>query len=138
MASYNNTGKRRLMARGTGITSASTQSTPTDLRGCKNINFQHKVTSCSGGADTADAKVQGSHDKITWYDMVTFTQQSAAASENKAPSADTPIFRWARVVLTPGSGATVSSEVWMSYERPGDGSMPPTAGALTAPSGTVA
>lgn len=136
---YVGIGKRRLMARGTGITAASTQVTPTDLRGCKAINFLHIVTSCAGGADTADAKVQGSFDKTTWFDWVAFTQAAAAANEVKSPTlADSTMPRWARVVLTPGAGATVTSEVWMIYERKGDGSMPPTKAALTTPTGTVA
>lgn len=136
---YRGTSKRRLMGRGTAITAAKTQSAPTDLRGCESINFLHIVTSCAGGADTADAKVQASFDKTTWFDWVSFTQQSAAANEVKAPSlADSPMPRWARVVLTPGSGATITSEVWMIYDRPGKGQMAPTKSALTTPTGTVA
>lgn len=137
-AGYNGSAKRRLMGRAAAITADKTQTTPTDLRGCKDINFLNIVSSVAGGADTIDVKIQASFDKTNWFDWVAFTQRAAAATEAKAPTlADSPIPRWARAVFTVGAGATVTAEVWLIYNRAGDGSMAPTKAALTTPSGAV-
>ncbi len=138
--SYKVSPKRRLMTVFAAATAGTyTQTVPTDLRGCKDIEFLNIVTSCAGGSDAFDTKIQGSHDKVSWFDWVSFTQATAAANELKpAIGTDGVIPRWARTVSVVATGATVSAKQYVQYSRPGDGSMPPTKNALTTAVGAYA
>jgi hypothetical protein len=70
--------------------------------------FYLNVTACTGGADTLDVKIQDSPDATTWYDVVAFTQASAATTERKTA---TNLGRYIRAVSTNGAGATATFSV---------------------------
>lgn len=132
--------KRRLMILLASAAAGTTvQTLPTDLRGCKDIVFQSIVTACTGGSDAVDFTVQASHDKVSWFTWVSFTQATAATNEIKpAIGTDGIVPRWARISSVVAAGATVSAKVYVTYKRAGDGQMPPTKAALTTAVGAHA
>jgi hypothetical protein len=70
--------------------------------------FYLNVVSCTGGSDALDVKIQDSPDGTTWYDVVTFTQATAATSERKVL---TNLGRFLRAIGTNASGATAEYSV---------------------------
>lgn len=58
------------------------------------------VSAASGTSPTLDAKVQHSPDGTNWFDLMTFTQATAATTECKSHTG--PIFERVRAVGTIG------------------------------------
>lgn len=67
--------------------------------------FALSVTSCSGGADTLDVKIQDSMDGTVWFDVAVFTQATAATTERKTL---TNFGQFLRAVATLGAGTTAA------------------------------
>ena len=64
------------------------------------------VTSVSGTSPTGDIKIQHSADNVTYADLITFTQATAATSEVKFVAEGTTINRYIRVHNTIGGSST--------------------------------
>lgn len=85
---------------------ASANSDSWDIDRMTSAVFSLSVTACAGGLDTLDVKIQDSVDGSVWYDLVTFTQATAATTERKTSSG--PFGQYMRAVATLGAGTTAS------------------------------
>ena len=75
------------------------------------------VTSVSGTSPTGDVKIQHSADNVTYVDLITFTQATAATSEIKNISSGTTINRYIRVYNTIGGSSTPTINAIVGFGR---------------------
>ena len=75
------------------------------------------VTSVSGTSPTGDVKIQHSADNVTYVDLITFTQATAATSEVKFVDSGTTINRYIRVYNTIGGSSTPTINAIVGFGR---------------------
>jgi hypothetical protein len=75
------------------------------------------VTSVSGTSPTGDVKIQHSADNVTYVDLITFTQATAATSEVKYVDSGTTINRYIRVYNTIGGSSTPTINAIVGFGR---------------------
>ena len=75
------------------------------------------VTSVSGTSPTGDIKIQHSADNVTYADLITFTQVTAATSEVKFVAEGTTINRYIRVHNTIGGSSTPTINAIVGFGR---------------------
>lgn len=75
------------------------------------------VTSVSGTSPTGDIKIQHSADNVTYADLITFTQATAATSEVKYVDSGTTINRYIRVYNTIGGSSTPTINAIVGFGR---------------------
>lgn len=75
------------------------------------------VTSVSGTSPTGDIKIQHSADNVTYADLITFTQVTAATSEVKFVAEGTTINRYIRVFNTIGGSSTPTINAIVGFGR---------------------
>jgi hypothetical protein len=74
-------------------------------------------TSVSGTSPTFDIKVQHSADNVTYADLITFTQITAASSEVKVVASGTTVNRYIRVFNTIGGSSTPTFNGFVALAR---------------------
>ena len=74
-------------------------------------------TSVSGTSPTFDIKVQHSADNVTYADLITFTQITAASSEVKVVASGTTVHRYIRVFNTIGGSSTPTFNGFVALAR---------------------
>ena len=77
------------------------------------------VTSVSGTSPTGDVKIQHSADNVTYVDLITFTQATAATSQVKYVDSGTTINRYIRVYNTIGGSSTPTINAIVGFGRNG-------------------
>lgn len=77
------------------------------------------VTSVSGTSPTGDVKIQHSSDNVTYVDLITFTQATAATSQVKYVDSGTTINRYIRVYNTIGGSSTPTINAIVGFARNG-------------------
>ena len=75
------------------------------------------VTSVSGTSPTGDVKIQHSADNVTYVDLITFSQATAATSEVKYVDSGTTINRYIRVYNTIGGSSTPTINAIVGFGR---------------------
>jgi prephenate dehydratase len=102
----------------TALTAASTTSAAQQLiQG--DVSFIGVLVAASTHADTiVDAKIQHSHDGVTWFDLITFTQLTDNGSEVKQVNSDTNVLQFVRSIVAL-TGGTLASTVTLHlcYDR---------------------
>lgn len=76
-------------------------------------------TSVSGTSPTADIKIQHSADNVTYVDLITFTQVTAATSEFKTVASGTTINRYIKLYNTIGGSSTPTINAFVGFARLG-------------------
>lgn len=83
----------------------------------KDVNFVGHIVATGASSPNIAAKIQHSHDKLNWFDLLSFTAITANTAEIvQVDNTDTHVLRFVRAVLTHSSGSA-NVNVDLCYDR---------------------